>query len=106
MTTEFIPATLNAVELYSDFRKQLDGLKSSSNALVFDYASPKGNKEARSHVFSLRKVGASLEKARKEAKSAALEYGRLVDSKAKEIDAEITTLIDVHDKPLREIEAK
>lgn len=106
MNAEFIPASTNAIELYSEFRQQLEALKAESNALVFDYASPKGNKEARSHVYSLRKVGAALEKARKAAKADALEYGRLVDSKAKEIDGEITALIEVHDKPLREIEER
>lgn len=104
MNTEFIPANLNAIELYSDFRTQLAALKTESNALVFDYATPKGNKEARSHIFSLRKVKGSLESARKEAK--ALDYGRLVDSKAKEIEAEIEGLIEAHDKPLREIEQR
>jgi hypothetical protein len=106
MNSEFIPASLNAVELYSEFRQQLQTLKADSNALVFDYASPKGNKEARSHIYSLRKINAALEKARKEAKAEALEYGRKVDSMAKEIAGELDALIEQHDKPLREIEER
>jgi hypothetical protein len=106
MNTEFIPASLNAVELYSEFKSQLATLKAESNALVFDYASAKGNKEARSHIYSLRKINAALEKARKEAKAEALEYGRKVDSMAKEIAGELDALIEQHDKPLREIEER
>lgn len=103
---EFIPAQLNAVGLYSEFRGQLETLKAESKSLVFDYNSPKGNKEARSHIFSLRKVKTALENARKEAKAAALEYGRLVDSKAHEIRDELEALIEHHDAPIREIEQR
>lgn len=106
MNAEFIPANLNAVELYSDFRQQLETLKADSNALVFDYASPKGNKEARSHIAGLRKICGALERARKDAKHDAQEYARLVDSKAKEIESELRSLIDTHEAPLLEIEAR
>lgn len=103
---EVIEFNPNEVQLYSEFTAQLEKLKADNSKAVFDYESPKGNKEARSHIFSIRKVKAALEQARKDAKARALEYGRLVDSKAKEIASELEAMIELHDKPLREIEEK
>jgi hypothetical protein len=106
MQQEFIPASMNAVELYSDFKLQLETLKSESSSLVFDYASVKGSKDARSHIAGLRKMCGALERARKDAKHDAQEYARLVDSKAKDIASELRGLISMHEAPLLEIEAK
>lgn len=94
------------IAAYNEFRSQLAQLKASNSAAVFDYESPKGNKEARSHVYKLRQTKAAVEKVRKDEKAVALEYGRRVDSEAKEIVGEIEGMIEVHEKPLREIEER
>lgn len=92
------------IAAYDEFRSQLSELKESNSKAVFDYADPKGNKEARSHVFKLRKTKTAIDKVRKEQKKASLEYGRKVDDEAKSITLEVEEMIDVHEKPLKEIE--
>jgi colicin import membrane protein len=92
--------------VYDEFRAQIAELSAHNNTLVFDYASPSGNKEARSHIYKLRQTKAALDKARKAAKEESLEYGRRVDSEAKAIAEQLEDMIAVHQKPLDEIEAK
>lgn len=101
---EIIPKEVGGkLSAYNEFRAQLAVLKAENQNLVFDYEEPSGNKEARSHVFKLRKSKTAVDNKRKEEKAASLDYGRRVDSEAKEIVSEIEAMIEVHDKPLREI---
>lgn len=104
--TEVILKSERPLAVYSDFRKQLEQLRSENAAVVFDYSDPQGNKEARSHIYKLRKTKGAVEKARKEEKAESLKYGRLVDSEAKELVSDIEEMIEIHDKPLREIEER
>ncbi len=101
---EFNPDA-RALAVFSPFEIQLAALK-QKNAVVFDYADPIGNKAARSQIAVVRKVKGSLEKVRKEAKAGALEYGRKVDSTAKAIEEQLQGMIDLHETPIKEIEAK
>lgn len=96
----------NDIAVYDPFRQQLAELKSHSNSMVFDYSDPKGNKEARSHIYKLRQTKAAVEKARKDEKAEVLVKGRKIDSEANSIIDDIEALIEVHQKPLDEIEAK
>lgn len=96
----------SGIAVYNEFRGQLAELKSGNAAFVFDYESPKGNKEARSHVYKLRQTKAAVDKARKEEKAASLEYGKKVDAEAKEIIGEIEQMIAVHQTPLDEIDSR
>ena len=98
MTTE--------IAAYNEFRAQIAELKAHNSSLVFDYTDPKGNKEARSHIYKLRQTNAALDRARKAEKAASLEYGRQVDSQAAAISAELEAMIQVHQAPLDAIEAK
>lgn len=102
MTTE----TLDAMLPYSETRARIATLKRESSALTFDYETSKGNRLARSHVANLRTVKGDIERKRKELKADALEYGRKVDSVAKELTAEIEAMIDVHQGPLDLIESR
>ena len=97
---------MEGLAVYNPFRAQLIEFKEFNSKLVFDYKDPKGNKEARSHVYKLRQSKAAVEKARKDEKAASLEYGRKVDAEAKEIMAEIESMIEVHQKRLDEIEQR
>lgn len=99
-----LPPENQPLAAYSEFRAQLGTLREQNAALVFDYASAEGNKAARSHIHKLRRTKGAVESARKEAKAASLEYGRRVDSEGKEIIAEIEAMIDVHERPINEIE--
>lgn len=69
----------------------------------FEYNSPRGDKLARSYISGLRSIRNSIEKARKEAKSYSLEYGRAVDAQAKQLDGEILELITPHQNAIDEI---
>jgi colicin import membrane protein len=74
--------------------------------ISFNYADKKGNAEARSHVFGLRKIKGSIERSRKAAKEGLLEMGRQIDSQAKAMESRVETLIQRHEVPLLEIENK
>lgn len=96
----------NSITVYNEFRSQLAELQHANDTLVFDYESPKGNKDARSHIYKLRQTKAAVDKARKDEKAASLEYGKKVDAEAKEIITAIEKMIFVHQAPLDEIEAR
>lgn len=94
------------IEKFKPFLAEIEEMKKINNTLVFDYESPKGNKEARSHVYKLRQSRSALEKARKAEKAWSLEYGRKVDAQAKEIDIKIEEMISVHQERLDAIEQR
>lgn len=91
---------------FNHFREQLGRLQKNNERLVFDYEDPKGNKDARSHIYKLRQTKSAVEKVRKDEKAASLEYGRQVDQQAKEIVTKIDEMIAVHAEPLEEIEQR
>lgn len=94
------------IEAYNPFRAQLAELKAHNDTLVFSYSDPKGNKEARSHVYKLRQTRSAVDKVREAEKAESLRRGRMIDAEAKDIMAQITEMIDVHQKPLDEIDRK
>lgn len=94
------------VKAYQPFYAQLLDLEQQNKELVFDYESTKGNKDARSHVYKLRQSKAALEKTRKEEKAESLRIGKAIDSEAKEIEARIEAMIQVHQVKLDEIEQR
>lgn len=96
----------SAVAEYRPFYAQLVDLEQKNATLVFDYESPKGNKEARSHVYALRQTKGALERTRKEAKEESLRVGRAIDAEAKEIAARIDSMIGVHQSALDAIEQR
>ena len=96
----------SAVAEYRPFYAQLVELEQKNATLVFDYESPKGNKEARSHVNSLRLTKGALERTRKAAKEESLRIGRAIDAEAKEINARIEAMITVHQEAIDAIEQR
>ena len=70
------------IAVYDEFRGQLSELRDANAKTVFDYEDPKGNKDARSHVYKLRQTKSAVEMARKEEKAESLAYGRRVDEQA------------------------
>lgn len=96
----------SAVAEYRPFYAQLAELEQKNATLVFDYESPKGNKEARSHINTLRLTKGALERTRKAAKEESLRIGRAIDAEAKEINARIEAMITVHQSAIDEIEQR
>ena len=103
---ELIPFDPNQIVEFNPLEAQMAELRESNSKAVFDYADRKGNKEARSHINTIRLTKGVVERTRVAAKEKALEYGRAVDARAKEIVAELDGMIEVHAKPLQEIEQK
>ena len=75
-----------------------------NKTLTFDYEDPKGNHEARSHIFQLRTVKTRTAAIHKAVKADALAFGRACDEKKRAIIARIDAMIDVHAAPLNAIE--
>lgn len=105
VTTDAVPQ-LDALVPYNEIRAQLAELKAKNAAMTFDYATVKGAAAARSHIYILRKRNADIERVRKATKAEALEFGKKVDSVAKELSGEVEAMIAVHEKPLLEIEER
>ena len=67
-SAEVIQFNKNEIAAFSEFRSQLATLKHDNSKAVFNYADPKGNKEARSHIYKLRQTKSGVDKVRKEQK--------------------------------------
>lgn len=103
------PATLNQPIVISQYEKLTTDIaiaEQKNAAATFNYRDPKENKLARSHVFSLRTIKGQIEAARKEAKSYALDYGKRVDTAAKELSDKVEALILPHETEIKKIEAE
>jgi chromosome segregation ATPase len=103
MTTTAPPPTTLAVEpgaiVVSQYEVLLGDIaqaRADAAGAVFDYTTKDGNKAARSYVFAQRKLRARIDAARKDAKAWALDYGRTVDSQARDLLAQIDELIEPH----------
>jgi len=103
MENELIKKAESPLAVYSEFRQQLEQLKKDNAATVFHYDDPAGAKEARSHIYKLRRTKGGIDDARKAEKAESLRYGRVVDAEAKDLIAEVDDMIEIHAKPLREI---
>lgn len=103
---EILEKPVSVVAQYTPFYAQLSQLEEDNAALAFDYESKKGNKEARSHINTLRLTKGALDRTRKAAKEESLRIGRSVDSEAKEIEARIEVMIRIHQTKIDEIEQR
>lgn len=106
MATELLDAPITEIAVYTPFYADLAKLERDNDLVAFDYESPKGNKEARSHVYKLRQTKGALEKVRKEAKAESLRIGRSIDSEAADIEKRIDAMIVVHQVKLDLIEKR
>lgn len=80
--------------------------KVKNEKLGFDYETPQGEKDARSHIHKLRKVKVKVGEIHKEAKAGALAYGRRLDAKKNEYNGEVDGMIKFHKDPLDKIAAE
>lgn len=96
----------NNIAVYNPFRAQLTELRKTNDSMVFDYESKQGQKDAKSYIYKIRQTKTAVESTRKQAKQESLEYGRKVDAEAREITEELDAMIEVHKKPLDEIQQR
>lgn len=93
-----------SIAAYNPLRAKVEELREAEKAAAFDYATPTGNRAARSHVHALRKVKGEIDRARKAEKADILERGRQIDSQAKELVAEVESMIEPHVAELTRLE--
>lgn len=89
---------------FADLRTQIVKIKEENSKIVFDYE--KEEKEARSHVHSLRKSKSAISERHKEKKKFFLEEGRKIDAAKNELIADVEEMISVHAEPLQAIKDK
>lgn len=90
---------------YETFTARLDAAKAGPQDLP-DVSVAAGMKLAKERRATFRSIRTDLEKSRAAAKAPILEIGRLLDSKAKELAAQIVPLEDKFDAPIKAEEAR
>jgi len=80
--------------------------KKENASLKFDYEDPQGNKDARSHIYKLRQAKTKIADIHKVAKAEAWGVCKMLDAKKKSLTTDVTEMIDVHYKPVKEIEER
>ena len=93
----------NELVVFNEVRAKVALYKEANAEMQFDYADPKGEKEARSHIFKLRGVKTKIAAVHKTAKAEALAYCREVDGVKNFLLGETEDMIQVHVTPLKEI---
>jgi colicin import membrane protein len=84
---------------------QLAEIAQRDEGMEYDYANKHDQMAARSWIAQLRKVKASVERCRKDAKAVHLERGRAVDANAKVLAESVEALIQRHAEPIAALEA-
>lgn len=88
--------------VFAPFRDRLDAAKQAASAVaVIDCRSTEGMKVAIGHRAALRTIRVEAEKARQMRKKPILDIGRLLDSRAKELEDEIAPLEDRFDAAIK-----
>jgi len=98
--------TETGLAVFDPLKTQIAEFKEENLKLVFDYEDPQGNKDARSHIFKLRKVKTKIADVHKVAKAEALEYCRAVDAQKNALIVDVEEMIAVHDEPIKHIEER
>ncbi len=106
MTDQSTTPKPQQLQEYDPFVAQLAELEHYNATVVFDYETPAGNREARSHVYKLRQTKAAVEGVRKQLKAESLERGRRIDGEAKQIRERIEAMIEGHVEQLDAVEAR
>lgn len=97
---------MNELVKFNEVTAAIAEYKAENANLAFNYEDPEGNKDARSHIYKLRQVKTKIADIHRIAKAEALGVCRLLDSKKKELTGEVEEMIDVHYKPVKEIEER
>ncbi len=90
---------------YTEHHEAIATICEEGNTL-FDYESKDGNKAARSLIYRARRVKGAIDTTRKNLKAEALQFGRDVDAKAKELTAQVEAVIQRHQAPIDAIEQR
>ena len=94
---------MTEIAKFNPLRAEVAKFKEINETLVFDYQDPKGNKDARSHIFKLRKTKTLITEVHREVKAEALAACQAIDGEKRYLIKEVEGMIEVHDAPLRAI---
>ena len=97
---------MNELVKFDPVKADMAEFRQENALLVFNYEDPQGNKDARSHIFKLRKIKTVIADIHKVAKAEALGVCRILDAEKKKLTTEVEEWIDVHHKPIKEIEER
>ena len=92
--------------VFDEVTAEMAEYKKENASLEFDYEDPQGNKDARSHIHKLRQAKTKIADIHKVAKAESLAIGRSLDKKKNALTADVNEMIDVHYKPVKEIEER
>lgn len=97
---------MNELVVFNEVAATVAECRAENEKLVFNYAEPAGEKDAKSHIAKLRKVKTKISDVHKEAKAEALAFCKDLDGKKRELIGEVEGMIAVHKDPLDAIEAE
>ena len=92
--------------VFDPIAAQIAEMKEKNANLVFDYADPDGNKNARSHIAVLRRLKKPITETHKLAKAEAKKFCDALDAKKRELIGVVEEMIEVHHQPIWEIEQR
>lgn len=93
-----------SLDVFNPVRAEIAHVQEEDAKFVPDYTTDEGIQRVLDWVKDVKKRRIALEKTRVKVKSKSLDFGRSVDSLAKELKAPFTAIIDARMKPLDEIE--
>ncbi len=96
----------NQLVQFDEVRATIAKYKRENANLVFNYEDPQENKDARSHVFKLRKAKTRISEVHKTTKAEALAVCQAIDKEKRVLIADVEEMIEVHAAPIRAIEEK
>lgn len=94
------------VGAYSFVNDQLQKLKETYGSEVPDASTKEGYQRSKEIASEMRTLRTTLESKRKEIKAPALAYGKMIDSEAKRLTAQIKEIEDPHSSAYKEVDAE
>ena len=94
------------LEVFDPVAAQIAEMKEKNANLVFDYEDKQGNKDARSHIATLRRLKKPITETHKLAKAEAKKFCDALDDKKRELIGVVEEMIKVHHEPVWEIEQR
>jgi hypothetical protein len=88
---------------FDKLKAAIEAYKAENKKQVFDYATPAGEKAARSHCYKLRLIKGQNIAIHKEAKADIVVTGKIMDKEKRDIDAAVDEMVDYHMKPINAI---
>ena len=98
--------TSTQLVVFDEVKAEIAKYKVLNASLIFDYEDIKGNADARSHIFKLRKTKTKITAVHKDAKSEALAVCKMLDGEKRDLIEAVEEMISVHAIPIQEIEDK